>query len=101
MTYSNVQALFDYHWRAGLKPKVDPVMEAVSNWLLPRGTTVEVNRDEYVRPGPLERAQTDQILFNIQDPATGGRAKELAEIRELERFGLSAPSPTLTQGVLQ
>ena len=56
-------------------------MQAVSNWLLPRGTTVEVNRDEYIRPGPLERAQTDQILFNIQDPVSGGRAKELAEIR--------------------
>ena len=101
MTYSNVESLFDYHWRAGLKSKVSPVMKAISNWLLPRGTSVEVNRDEYVRPGPLERAQTDQILFAIQDPATGGRAKELAEIRELERLGMSAPSPTLTQGVLQ
>jgi HK97 family phage portal protein len=101
MTYSNVMALFDYHWRAGLKPKVDPVMQALSGWLLVRGTGVELNRDEYVRPGPLERAQTDQILFNILDPVSGERAKTVAEIRELERFGLSAPSSTLTQGVLQ
>ena len=101
MTYSNVKSLFDYHWRAGLRPKAATVMPAVSAWLMPRGTSVEVNRDEYVRPGPLERAQTDQILFGMQDPATGGRAKELAEIREIERFCNAAPSPTLTAGVLQ
>lgn len=101
MTYSNVTALFDYHWRAGLRPKAAKVMPALSAWLTPRGTTVELNRDEYVKPGPLERAQTDQILFGLQDPATGARAKELAEIREMERFSVSAPSETLTAGVLQ
>ena len=37
MTYSNVTALFDYHWRAGLRPKAQAVMSALSEWLLPRG----------------------------------------------------------------
>ena len=65
MTYSNIISLFDYHWRGGLKPKVDPVVGALSGWALPRGTDVEVNRDEYVRPGPLERAQTWHILVAL------------------------------------
>jgi HK97 family phage portal protein len=94
MTYSNVESLFDYHWRAGLKPKVDPVVKALSGWLLPRGTSVELNRDEYVRPGPLERAQTWQILVQLGVVSTD-------EVREIERFSVAAPSPTLTSGVLQ
>lgn len=101
MTYSNVVSLFDYHWRAGLRPKASTVMSALSGWLLPRGTTVELNRDEYVRPGPLERAQTEQILFGIVDPASGERVLSVDEIRQLERFSNSAPSQTLTSGVLQ
>ena len=94
MTYSNVESLFDYHWRAGLKPKVSPVMKALSNWLLPRGTQVELNRDEYVRPGPLERAQTWQIL-------TALGAISVDEVREIERFSKAAPTQALTSGVLQ
>ena len=60
MTYSNVTSLFDYHWRAGLKPKADRVMASLAGWLTPQGhRALEVNRsDEYVRPGPLEQAQT-------------------------------------------
>ena len=101
MTYSNVQALFDYHWRAGLRPKATPVMAALSGWLLPRGTTVEVNRDEYVKPGPLERAQTWQILTNLRDPASGEPVLTIAQVQELERYANAAPSQTLTSGVLQ
>jgi len=65
MTYSNVSSLFDYHWRAGLRPKAAAVMGGLSEWLLPRGTIVEMNRDAYVQPGPLERAQTWQILVGM------------------------------------
>lgn len=101
MTYTNGQEIRMDHWQSGLKPKVEAVMQALSGWLLPRGTTVELNRDEYVKPGPLERAQTDQILFNLQDPVSGDRAKTLAEIREAERFSNAAPSQPLTSGVLQ
>jgi HK97 family phage portal protein len=100
MTYSNVQQVFDYRWRETLKPMASTVMSAVSGWALPRGTTVELNRDEFVRPGPLERAQTDAIWHGIVD-VDGNPAKTVAEIREGERFGIAAPSETLTQGVLQ
>lgn len=90
MTYSNTTALFDYHWRAGLKPKVDPVVSALSGWALPRGSVVEVNRDEYVRPGPYERAQTWEILTRIG-------ALDAVGVAQLERFILSgqiAAEPT-------
>ena len=99
MTYANVSAIFDYHWRAGLKPKAAAVMAALSEWLLPRGTRVELNRDEYVQPGPLERAQADQIWASILDPATGQPAKTVAEIRAQER--LDNPTPQLAEGVLR
>jgi HK97 family phage portal protein len=94
MTYSNVTALFDYHWRAGLRPKVSPVVHALSEWALPRGTNVEVNRDEYVRPDPLQRAQTWQILVGL-----GVLTPE--DVAQLERFAIAGAvpdSPLATQG---
>ena len=52
-------------------------MAALSGWLVPRGTRVEVNRDAYVQPEPLVRAQTAQIYNAIRDedrhPGHGGR----------------------------
>ena len=86
MTYSNVTSLFDYHWRAGLSPMATTVMAALSGWLLPRGTTVEVNRDEYVKPDPLTRAQTWQILITL-----GVLTAE--QVAEIERFSVAAPPP--------
>lgn len=96
MTYSNVTSLFDYHWRAGLRPKATRLMAALSNWLVPRGTAIEVNRDEYVRPGPLERAQTWEILTRI-----GVLTPE--QVQEIERYSIAGPtlSPSLSSGVLQ
>lgn len=97
MTYSNVTSLFDYHWRAGLKPKADRLMSSLAGWVTPHGTGLEVNRDEYVRPGPLERAQTWQILVGIG-------VLTIEEVREIERFantGSVASQPSLTSGVLQ
>jgi HK97 family phage portal protein len=85
MTYSNVTALFDYHWRAGLRPKVSPVVHALSQWALPRGTDIEVNRDEYVRPDPYTRAQTYDILVRIG-------ALTAADVQQLERFAISGQS---------
>jgi HK97 family phage portal protein len=95
MTYSNVTSLFDYHWRAGLKPKADRLMSSLAGWLTPRGTGLEVNRDEYVRPGPLERAQTWQILISIG-------VLTVEEVRQIERFSLtgSTTAAPLTAGVL-
>jgi HK97 family phage portal protein len=100
MTYANVSAIFDYHWRAGLRPKAQTVMSALSGFLLPRGTRVELNRDEYVQPGPYERAQTAQILNGIVDPATQQPALSVAEIRQAERLDETAPQD-LTAGVLR
>ena len=84
MTYSNVESIFDYHWRGGLRPKASAVMQALSGWALPRGVACELNRDAYVQPGPLERAQTAQILNSIKDE-NGNPALTVSEIREVER----------------
>jgi HK97 family phage portal protein len=84
--YSNVTSIFDYHWRSSLRPKAQAVMSALSGWLLARGTGIELNRDEYVRPGLLERAQTYDILVRI-----GALTPE--EVRAMERFtSMSAPA---------
>ena len=64
-------------------------MHALSGWALPRGTNVEVNRDEYVRPGPLERAQTYDIMVRI-----GALTPE--QVQELERFAISGDAATVT-----
>jgi HK97 family phage portal protein len=91
MTYSNVNALFDFHWRAGLRPKADQVMSALSEWLLPRGTLIELNKDSYVQPEPLQRAQTYQILNAIVDPVTGKPALSVEQIQQIERFTNATP----------
>ena len=87
MTYSNVNSLFDYHWRSGLRPKGSTVMEALSGWLLPRGTTIELNRDAYIQPGPLERAQTWQILIDL-DVIT------VEQVQAIERYNVTGFVPT-------
>lgn len=86
MTYSNVSSLFDYHWRASLRPKATDVMANLSGWLLPRGTEVEVDRDEYVRPSLVERAQAYDTLVRIG-------AMTPAEVRAKERIGGPIPPP--------
>jgi HK97 family phage portal protein len=100
MTYSNVTMYFDQHWRWGLSPMAQTVMSALSGFLLPRGTTVELNRDEYVRSEPLQRAQTYQILAGIVDPATGRQAMTVDEIRAAERLDNSTPAD-ISSGVLR
>ena len=90
MTYQNVQAIFDYHWRAGLRPQAQTVMSALSGWLFPRGTRVEVNRDEYIKPEPFTRAQTAEILNRIVD-AQGNPAMTVEEIRASERLDDRTP----------
>lgn len=95
LTYSNISSLFDFHWRGGLRPKAQRVMLAMSQWLVPRGTGLELNRDEYVRPGPLERAQTWQIYL-----ATG--VVDVEEVQTAERFSnASTTTATPVSGVLK
>jgi HK97 family phage portal protein len=100
LTYANVQMYYDLHWRVGLRPFAQSVMAALSQWALPRGTSVELNRDAYVEPEPLQRAQTAQILAGIVDPVTGQQALTVAEIRAAERLGNSTPDD-VSQGVLR
>jgi HK97 family phage portal protein len=94
MTYANVSSLFDYHWRAGLRPKAQAVMSALSQWVLPRGSGVEVNRDAYVQPDPLARAQTEQIYL------TAG-VLSVDEVRAIERFTVAGAAgvPTPVGGI--
>jgi HK97 family phage portal protein len=79
MTYSNVSQVFDFHDRRYLKTAATRVMAALSGWALPRGQSVELNRDEYSRPALLERAQAYQILHGLGALST-------PEIRVMERL---------------
>jgi HK97 family phage portal protein len=80
MTYSNVSQIFDFHDRRYLKTAATRVMSALSGWALPRGESVELNRDEYSRPSLKERAEAYKILSEIPDVLSG------AEIRVMERL---------------
>jgi hypothetical protein len=75
-------------------------MSALSQWALPRGARVEVNRDAYIQPEPLQRAQTAQILAGIVDPVTGQQAMTVDEIRAAERLDNSTPTD-ISAGVLK
>ena len=85
LTYANANQLLDFHWRTTLRTQAAAVASALSNWLLPRGTRVEFNRDEYVRDDPLTRAQTYATLHGIVD-SKGNAAMEVDEVRLAERF---------------
>ena len=92
MTYRNAEGIYDFHWRAYLRPKVSAIMEAISHWALPPSQSIELNRDEYVRPDFNNRVAGYSQLFNIFDPATGERAISVEEIREAERLTLLGPN---------
>ena len=88
MTYSNVTSAL----RLPLATRASgrrrrPLWPGSREWLLPRGTTVEVNKDAYVQPDPLTRAQTAQILV-------GMGAMSVEEVRAAERLDAK------TEGVL-
>ena len=93
MTYSNVSSIFDYHWRGGLRPKAQRLMLALSQWLVPHGTSIEVNRDSYVQPGPYERAQTWEILIRI-----GVLTHE--QVQQIERYAPTASMLATGTGTL-
>lgn len=86
MTYRNAEGIYDFHWRAYLRPKAATIAEAISNWALVSGQAIELNRDEYVRPSFVDRIQGWSQLFNIFDPTTGERAITIEEIRQAERL---------------
>lgn len=93
MTYSNVTSLFDYHWRAGLRPKAQTVMPALSQWALPRGSGVQLNRDAYVAADPLARAQIEQIY--LQNRVLTGD-----EVRDIEQFHVAGAAGVAPAEVL-
>lgn len=82
-TYANSTNVFDFHWRAFLRPRAEQVMEAMSGWLLPETWDIELNRDDYVRPSLFERAQSYSMLI-------GSGVLTPAEVRILERYHLPA-----------
>jgi HK97 family phage portal protein len=100
MTYKTIQDIYEYHWRVGLRPKAQAVMSAISQWALPRGVRVELNRDAYVEADPHTRAMTYQILASIIDPVTGQPVMSVQEIRGAERLDNSVPED-LSAGVLK
>ena len=86
MTYSNLHQLTSGWWRIGLRPLARKITSAMSSWLLPYGTAMELNRDEFVRPAdPAMLAQYYSTMANIQD-ADGYPALTVNEIRVAERF---------------
>lgn len=91
MTYSNTESLFDFHDRASLGPKAVAVMQALSGWLLPRGQSVELNRDDYSRPSLKERAEAYKLLVEMS-------ALTPQEVRDMERFNGEGSAVSLTGG---
>ena len=92
MTYSNVSQVFDFHDRRYLKTAATRVMSALSGWALPRGQSVELNRDEYSRPALLERASAYEKLAALGVLSS-------AEIRVMERLvDAAVPDDTINEG---
>ena len=94
LVYQNVASIYDFHWRAYLKPRAEAVMQALSLWALPRGQAVELNRDEYVRGDLGQRAAAYATLHGIADP-DGTVGITAAEVRVAERFGAMAPAASV------
>jgi HK97 family phage portal protein len=95
LTYSNIESLFSYHDRSSLRPKVHTAMAALSQWALPTGQSIELNRDDYTRPGLADRANAYKTLVDagILNPV---------EARVMERLlggGLSAAQLSGVHGV--
>jgi len=91
LTYSNVSQLFDFHDRASLRVKAASVMPALSNWLLPLGQQLELNRDEYSRAPLKERAEAYKIMIE-----SGVMVPD--EARAMERLSGPAASTAITGG---
>jgi hypothetical protein len=94
LTYNNATAIYDYHWRAMLRPPAAKLMEAISNWALPPTQRAELNRDEYTRPGFTERVPAYSTLWNMHDEQTGQRGITLEQMWAAERMNGDAPMMT-------
>lgn len=65
MTYANASMVYDSHWRETLRPGSRYLMGALSAWALPGRTTVALDAEEYIRPAPLDRANTYKIYVEL------------------------------------
>jgi HK97 family phage portal protein len=92
MTYSNVNAIFDYHWRATLKPHGNYIMQALSEWLLPQGSNIVLDAESYIRPDPESRARYYQIMVTIG-------AMDAAEVRAAERLAPQVLATNVVAGI--
>ena len=91
LTYSTTVQLFDFHWRAHLRPKAQLITSALSNWLLPWGTTLELDREDYTRPAWLELTQGYGTLINngVLSPQ---------DVRDREKWPGEAPTVDADNG---
>jgi HK97 family phage portal protein len=96
MTYSNVTQLFDFHDRSSLRPKAKTVMAALSNWALPRGQRIELDSEEYTRPGMLERSQTYTNWASIPGTIDGSDVRQMEQL-EGEAPPMPPPIPQVAQ----
>jgi HK97 family phage portal protein len=91
ITYSNVESLFDFHDRSSLRPKANAVMSALGQWSLPDNEAVELNRDDYTRPGLVDRARAYELMIR-----NGVMTAE--EARAMERLYGPAAAMQITGG---
>jgi HK97 family phage portal protein len=87
--YQNVQAIFDYWWRATLYPHGSFMTSALSLWALAAGTNLVLDSTSYTQPGPLDRAQFYAIML-------GNGVMSVDEVRAAERL---APAPAAGSAV--
>lgn len=92
ITYSNVESLFDFHDRSSLRPKANAVMSALGLWALPSNESVELNRDDYTRPGLVDRARAYELLIR-------NGVMTADEARAMERLYGPAAAVSLTGGL--
>lgn len=91
ITYSNVESLFDFHDRSSLRPKANAVMSALGQWALPESESVELNRDDYTRPGLVDRARAYEIMIS-------SGVMKAEEARAMERLYGTAAATQISGG---
>jgi HK97 family phage portal protein len=64
LTYANATSLFDFHWRAMLRPLSRKITAALSAWALPRGRKVSLVAGDYVQPPLAERATAYKAMLD-------------------------------------
>ena len=95
MTYSNVVSLFDYHWRAGLRPKAAAVMAGLSR------VAAAARDDGRGEQGRLRAARAAGAGADREDPVSRSERMSVDEIREVERLDNTTQEPLVSGPVAQ